>query len=50
MCEVIESWNFEVLYGGWYGKVVSSHAKDVVLKSGERYVGFLEGSIKRRYF
>lgn len=48
----IQSWpyQFEHLYAGWFGKAVSSDARAVVLRSADRYVGILNGTLQKRFF
>jgi predicted RNase H-like nuclease len=33
----LEPWEFDRIYGGWWGSVIREHAKDVVRRSAERY-------------
>ena len=48
--DTIKLWQFQRLYGGWFGKAVSSDAHQAVIRSADRYVGILDGSLQRRYF
>jgi hypothetical protein len=50
--KTVQSWpyNFERLYCGWTGQTVDRDAQQVVVQSAERYVGILDGSLKRDYF
>jgi hypothetical protein len=34
----LESWDFERIYGAWWGRVVQRGGKDVVRRSASRYV------------
>ena len=34
----LEPWEFERIYGAWWGRVVAENGKDVVRRSAERYV------------
>ena len=34
----LEPWEFERIYGAWWGRVVAEYGKDVVRRSAERYV------------
>ncbi len=49
--DTVQSWpsQFEHLYGGWFGKAVGADAKAVVLRSADRYVGVLDGSLQKQY-
>jgi len=38
----LEPWEFDRVYGGWWGDVVREGAKDVVRRSAERYVRALD--------
>lgn len=48
--DTIKHWPFERLYGGWFGKAVSNDAHQAVIRSADRYVGILDGSLQRQYF
>ncbi|KAK9916540.1 hypothetical protein WJX75_003870 [Coccomyxa subellipsoidea] len=50
--DTVKSWpyQFEHLYAGWFGKAVASDAQAVVLRSADRYVSILDGSLQKRYF
>ncbi|CAL8466599.1 g6135 [Coccomyxa elongata] len=50
--DTVQNWpyQFEHLYGGWFGKAVGADAKAVVLRSADRYMGVLDGSLQKRYF
>ena len=41
--EGLEPWEFDRIYGGWWGKVVERDAKDAVRRSAERYIAAVEG-------
>ena len=41
--EAVEPYPFDVLYGGWTGRVVAPDAKEAVRRSAERYIAHLEG-------
>ncbi|KAK9835402.1 hypothetical protein WJX81_007208 [Elliptochloris bilobata] len=47
----VEGWglDFEVLYGGWFGRAVHEDAKAAVLQSADRYVGLLRGTLKKHW-
>ncbi len=43
MIGVLEPFEFERVYGAWFGRVVSRDGKDAVRRSAERYLRALEG-------
>jgi len=43
--QTLEPYDFETLYGAWWGRVVRGDAKAVVQRSAERYVRALEGEL-----
>jgi hypothetical protein len=48
----VRSWpyRFDRLYGGWFSRAVAEDAQRAVVRSAERYIGILDGSLQRRYF
>lgn len=50
--DTIKSWpfKFERLYGGWFGRAVAENAQEAVIRSADRYVAILDGSLQRHYF
>ncbi len=45
MRAIIKDYDFERLYGGWFDRIVSAHASDVVLRSADRYIRALRGEL-----
>jgi hypothetical protein len=43
ICNMIEPYQFERLYGAWFERVVMHDAHDAVMRSAERYIRALEG-------
>lgn len=39
----VEPFPFDVLYGGWWDRIVAPDAKGAVTRSAERYIGMIEG-------
>ena len=50
MRDQLAAWDFDRIYGAFKGQQVESGGRDAVIRSADRYVGILNGSIKRRYF
>ena len=46
----VKRWPFERLYGGWFGRAVAADAQNAVVRSADRYIGLLDGSLQREYF
>jgi glyoxylase-like metal-dependent hydrolase (beta-lactamase superfamily II) len=42
IAETLESYKFDRIYGGWWGRVVASEAKAAVVRSADRYIRALE--------
>jgi hypothetical protein len=42
IARALEAWEFERIYGAWWGRVVREDAEGVVRRSAERYVRALE--------
>jgi hypothetical protein len=38
IARALEPWDFDRIYGAWWGRVVREDGKDVVRRSAERYV------------
>jgi len=49
MRATIEAYQFDRLYAAWFERVVQSDAKNVVLKSADRYITAVEGGLHQRY-
>jgi glyoxylase-like metal-dependent hydrolase (beta-lactamase superfamily II) len=47
IARVLEPYDFEVLYGAWWGRVVRGDAKGIVNRSAERYVRALAGDLPK---
>jgi hypothetical protein len=45
IAQALEPFDFEVLYGAWWGRVVRGDAKGIVNRSAERYVRALAGDL-----
>jgi hypothetical protein len=45
IAQALEPYDFEVLYGAWWGRVVRGDAKGIVNRSAERYVRALAGDL-----
>jgi glyoxylase-like metal-dependent hydrolase (beta-lactamase superfamily II) len=43
IAEKLEPWDFDRIYGGWWGRIVERDAKDAVRRSAERYVRAVSG-------
>jgi glyoxylase-like metal-dependent hydrolase (beta-lactamase superfamily II) len=43
IAEKLEPWEFDRLYGGFWGRVVERDAKDAVRRSADRYIAAVEG-------
>jgi len=41
--EKLEPWEFDRIYGGWWGELVSRDGKEAVRRSAERYIAAIEG-------
>ena len=41
--EAVEPYEFDRIYGGWWGRNIMSRAKEAVRCSAERYVEHIEG-------
>ena len=41
----IEQYHFDRIYGGWFERVVSTDARNAVLRSADRYIRALEGRL-----
>ena len=50
MRDRLAAWDFEKIYGAFKGQHVESGGKDAVIRSANRYVGILTGSIAKEYF
>ena len=50
MRDQLAPWSFDKIYGAFKGQHVESGAKDAVMRSADRYVGILTGSIPKEYF
>ena len=50
--KTVKEWpySFEHLYAGWFGKGVKEDAKQVVIRSADRYVGILDGTLRKEYW
>ena len=48
----VKTWpySFEHLYAGWFGKGVGKDAQEAVIRSATRYIGILDGSLKKEYW
>jgi hypothetical protein len=46
----VKRWPFERLYGGWFGRTLQADAQNAVVRSADRYIGLLDGSINRCYY
>ncbi len=44
ICDSIMPYNFERLYGGWFGSVIAEDAKNAVIRSADRYIRILTGN------
>jgi hypothetical protein len=40
---VVEPYEFDRIYGGWWGRNIMSDAKNAVRRSAERYIKQIEG-------
>ena len=45
MRDVVAHYDFERLYGGWFPSSVAKGAKNAVLRSADRYIRALEGTL-----
>ncbi len=45
IARALEPFEFDTLYGAWWGRIVSGDAKGIVQRSAERYVRALEGEL-----
>ena len=43
-------WKFDQIYGAFKGQHVESGGWDAVMRSADRYIGILDGTIRREYF
>jgi hypothetical protein len=43
IAEKLEPWEFDRIYGGWWGGIVECDAKDAVRDSAQRYIAAIEG-------
>ncbi len=43
IAEKLEPWDFDRIYGGWWGRIVERDGKNAVRRSAERYVAALGG-------
>jgi len=41
--EKLEPWEFDRIYGGWWGELVLRDGKEAVRRSAERYIAAIEG-------
>ncbi len=41
--EKLEPWEFDRIYGGWWGEIVARDGKEAVRRSAERYIAAIEG-------
>lgn len=50
--DTIKTWpyRFDRMYGGWFGRVVAEGAQEAIVRSADRYVAILDGSLQRRFF
>ncbi len=50
--DMVREWpyRFEHLYAGWSGKGVERDAQQAVIRSADRYVGILDGTLRKDYW
>ena len=48
--DTVKAWRFDRLYGAFFGRSIAGNAQDAVIRSADRYIGFLDGSEQRNFF